>query len=103
MSSTASMGGVIAEGVKVEKLQEIQQQTPEWQKRTTMTAAEQERSQKQKQVRKSAASDQNLAISERQAHNKGKDERHKKNSKDDGSEGEAAASDEPGRFIDIVV
>ena len=66
MSSNASMGGIIAQGPKVEKLQEVQHQGPEWRRQKALTAAEEEKLKQQQQVRKTPEGEKNLSVTERE-------------------------------------
>jgi len=46
MSGNSSMAGVIGQGTVVEKLQEVQQQSPEWGRQQALAAAEVEKARK---------------------------------------------------------
>ena len=66
MSASTSIGGIIAQGSKVEKLQEVQHQGPELRRQKALTAEEEEKLRQQKQVQKSPETEKNLSVTERE-------------------------------------
>ena len=74
MSGNNSLGGIIAQGSKVEKVQEVQHQGPEWRRQKALAAAEEEKLRQHQQVRKTVEGEKNLSVTEReQQHQKESD------------------------------
>jgi hypothetical protein len=106
MSANASIGGIIAQGSKVEKLQEVQHQGPEWRRQKALNAAEEEKLRRQRQVEKAPESDQNISITEqeRQQHQDPDSEDHLKKEKESGHQRDERPQKSGGsHIIDIVV
>ena len=106
MSANASMGGIIAQGSKVEKLQEVQHQGPEWRKQKALNAAEEEKLRQQRQVQKASESDENLSITERerQQNQEPDSEERSKEEKESGHQRDEMPQKSAGsHIIDIVV
>jgi hypothetical protein len=106
MSANASMGGIIAQGSKVEKLQEVQHQGPEWRRQKALNAAEEEKLRQQRQVQRAPESDQNISITEqeRQQHQESDSEDQLKKEKESGHQRDGRPQKSGGsHIIDIVV
>ena len=67
MSANTTMGGIVAQGSKVEKLQEVQHQGPEWRRQKALSAAEEEQLRQQQRVRKAPEGAKNLSVTERES------------------------------------
>lgn len=106
MSASTSMGGIISQASKVEKLQEVQHQGPEWQRQRALTAAEEEKLKQQTRVQKSRDAESSLSVDERNPgkhDGQGSDESTKRKRKS--RKRKADSSDQPrgGHIIDIIV
>lgn len=105
MSGDSSMAGVIGQGTVVEKLQEVQQQSPEWGRQQALAAAEVEKRRQQKQVSKAPEGEKSAPLRRREARkfarqHKKSDPKQRKDKVSPKGKSEATAS---GRIIDVVV
>ena len=106
MSANTSMGGIIAQGPKVEKLQEVQHQGPEWRKQKALTAAEEEKLKQQQQVRKTPEGEKNLSVTEREPQQQGRTDSDSPKKEEKDSENKrhgGPLKSAGGQIIDIVV
>jgi alkylated DNA repair dioxygenase AlkB len=105
MSANTSVGGIIAQGSKVEKLQEVQHQGPEWRRQKALTAAEEEKLRQQKQVRKTPESEKDLSVTERQPqhHEPDPEDPEKEEKESEHQQGDRPRKSGGSHIIDIVV
>jgi hypothetical protein len=99
------MAGVIGQGTAVEKLQEVQQQSPEMSRQQALAAAEVEKRRQQKQVTKSPEGEKSAPLRRREAR---KFARQRKKSdpgkgKEESSPKGKGGAKPSGRIIDIVI
>jgi len=105
MSGNSSMAGVIGQGTVVEKLQEVQQQSPEWGRQQALAAAEVEKRREQKQVRKAPDGEKSAPLRQRQARKFARQQKKTdpKQGKGKNSPQETGEAKPSGRIIDVVI